>query len=172
MAVRAEAWKECKGLDEGFFAHMEEIDLCWRFQNSGFRVSYIPDSEVYHVGGGALAYNSPFKLYLNFRNSLFLLFKNLPDNKLFKILFYRRILDGMAAFLFITKGNFGAVRLIWKAHLDYYRSLSQLKEKRKMAKMICNKRSDKMILNKSIVFEFYVKGHKTYKSINSGNIIK
>jgi len=165
MAVRADEWKKYKGLDDGFFAHMEEIDLCWRFQNAGLRISYIPESLVYHVGGGALPYNSPFKIYLNFRNSLFLLYKNLPDNKLYKVLLLRKIMDGLAAILFISKGNFAAVKSIWNAHIDYYRSLNTLKEKRKMVKLLVKDHSDKMILNKSIVFEFYVKGHKTYSSL-------
>lgn len=166
MAVRADAWRKYEGLDDGFFAHMEEIDLCWRFQNAGLRISYIPESLVYHVGGGALPYNSPFKIYLNFRNSLFLLYKNLPDNKLHKVLFIRKIMDGLAAILFISKGNFAAVKSIWKAHIDYYRSISTLKEKRKTAKLLVKDHSDKMILNKSVVFEFYVKGHKTFSSLD------
>ena len=169
MAVRSESWEKCKGFDDGFFAHMEEIDLCWQFNNLGLRVTYIPDSVVYHVGGGTLPYNSPFKIYLNFRNSLFLLYKNLPDSKLNKTLFIRRVLDGMAALLFIAKGNFTAVRSIWKAHIDYYRCLGQLKEKRKLVKMLCNNQSEKLILNKSLVFEFYVKGHKTYSSLKLRN---
>lgn len=166
MAVRADAWRKYEGLDDGFFAHMEEIDLCWRFRNAGLRISYIPDSVVYHVGGGTLPYNSPFKIYLNFRNSLFLLYKNLPDQKLHKVLLLRKIMDGLAAILFISKGNFAAVKSIWKAHIDYYRNISTLKEKRKMVKLLVKDHSDKMILNKSVVFEFYVKGHKTFSSLD------
>ncbi|HBE42820.1 MAG TPA: glycosyl transferase family 2, partial [Bacteroidales bacterium] len=78
MIVRSEIWKRCGGFDRHFFAHMEEIDLCWRFHKAGYRVAYVPASAVFHIGGGALPYNSPFKTYLNFRNSLFLLYKNLP----------------------------------------------------------------------------------------------
>ncbi len=166
MIVRADAWYSLKGLDELFFAHMEEIDLCWRFQNAGFRICYIPDSVVYHVGGGALPYNSPFKTYLNFRNSLFLLYKNLPDQRFRKTLLLRRFMDGLAAVLFISKGNFSAVRSIWKAHIDFYKNLGQLKEKRKMVKMLNTEtRSQKMILNKWIVFEFYLKCNKTFSSL-------
>ncbi len=165
MAVRAEVWNRFKGFDDGFFAHMEEIDLCWQFNNQGLRVTYIPDSVVYHVGGGALAYNSPLKIYLNFRNGLFLLYKNLPDSKLHKILFIRKVLDGMAAILFISKGNFTAVRSIWKAHIDYYKSLKQLRVKRKLIKMQHTDHLNKLILNKSVVFEFYVKGRKKYSSL-------
>jgi GT2 family glycosyltransferase len=173
MLVRAEAWKKCGGLDDDFFAHMEEIDLCWRFNNAGYRVTCIPESVVYHVGGGALPYNSPFKTYLNFRNNLFLLYKNLPDNNFRRIIFIRKILDGLAALLFISKGDFGAVRSIWNAHIDYYKSLQVLKVKRKMVKPInTSMESGKQILNKSIVFEFYMKGRKTFSSLKLGNLVK
>ena len=166
MAVRADAWKKIHGFDDDFFAHMEEIDLCWRFNKIGLRVTFIPDSVVYHVGGGSLPYNSPHKVYLNFRNNLFLLYKNLPDRNLHMILFIRRILDGMAAILFMAKGNFRAVGSIWKAHFDYYKNLKLLKEKRKAVKMLSVSESDKLIMNKSIVFEFYAKGNKTFNSLN------
>jgi GT2 family glycosyltransferase len=128
MAVRAEAWKKCQGFDPDFFAHMEEIDLCWRFHKAGYRVSYIPQSFVYHVGGGALPYDSPFKTYLNFRNSLYLLYKNLPDKDFSKIMFLRKILDGIAAMFFLIKGQFSSVRAVWEAHFDYYKKIDQLRE--------------------------------------------
>ncbi|MCE5348077.1 MAG: glycosyltransferase family 2 protein [Bacteroidales bacterium] len=169
MIVRGEAWKRCGGFDSGFFAHMEEIDLCWRFSKAGYRVCYIPDSVVYHVGGGTLPYDSPFKTYLNFRNSLFLLYKNLPDNKLHRTLFKRKLFDGLAAIMFIMKGDFKSVRSIWKAHIDYYHNMRKLREKRTMVKGIETAQPSSLILNKSIVFEFYVKGHKTYESLNPGN---
>ncbi len=173
MIVRAEAWKKCRGLDDNFFAHMEEIDLCWRFNNAGYRVTSIPESVVYHVGGGSLPYNSPFKTYLNFRNCLFLLYKNLPDNNLRKIIFFRKILDGAAAILFISKGDLGAVRSIWNAHIDYYKSMTVLKEKRKMVKSLnTTQESSKRILNKSIVFEFYILGRKTFSNLKFGNLVK
>jgi GT2 family glycosyltransferase len=85
---------------------MEEIDLCWRFHKAGYRVSCVPGSFVYHVGGGALPYNSPFKTYLNFRNSLYLLYKNLPGSDLRSVLFKRKILDGIASLFFLVKGQF------------------------------------------------------------------
>ncbi len=90
MMVRTEAWKRCGGFDADFFAHMEEIDLCWRFNKAGYRTGFIPGSIVYHVGGGSLAYDSPYKIYLNFRNSLFMLYKNLPDEKLVSVLFIKK----------------------------------------------------------------------------------
>ena len=167
MIVRKEAWEKCGGFDAGFFAHMEEIDLCWRFNKAGYRVSFIPGSVVYHVGGGSLPYDSPFKTYLNFRNSLFLLYKNLPDNKLHTFLFIKKLLDGLAAIMFFLKGNFGSFRSVWKAHIDYYKNIKELKVKRKMVKKLEVTHSPAMILNKSIVFEFYVKGNKTYNSLKT-----
>ena len=166
MIVRSSAWEKCGGFDSGFFAHMEEIDLCWRFHKAGYRVSYIPGSVVYHVGGGSLPYNSPFKTYLNFRNSLYLLYKNLPDNKLHSILFMRRLLDGVAAVIYLLKGNFGSFKSIWKAHIDYYRNIKELRIKREMVKKLEVIPSSAPILNKSIVFEFYVKGNKTFNSLS------
>jgi len=167
MIVRSDAWKICGGFDSDFFAHMEEIDLCWRFNKAGYRVCFLPDSVIYHVGGGTLAYSSPFKTYLNFRNSLFLLYKNLPDNKLQSVLFIRRLLDGLAAVFFLTKGSFRSVRAVWKAHMDYNKVINELKEKRKTVKKIEINHTNTLVLNKSIVFEFYIKGNKTYKSLTS-----
>jgi GT2 family glycosyltransferase len=169
MIVQGDAWKKCGGFDASFFAHMEEIDLCWRFNNSGYRVCYLPVPVVYHVGGGSLPYDSPFKTYLNFRNSLFLLYKNLPDNKLHSVLFIRRLMDGLAAAYFLVKGSFASVRSVWNAHMDYYKSLSELKEKRKQVNRSGNVHSRVPVLNKSIVFEFYVKGNKTYNSLKTEN---
>jgi len=167
MIVRHEAWTKCGGFDADFFAHMEEIDLCWRFHKSGYRVCFLPDSVIYHVGGGTLPYSSPLKTYLNFRNNLFLLYKNLPDNKLYTVLFIRRFLDGIAAIYFLMKGSFKSVRAVWKAHMDYYKVINKLREKRNAVKKIGLIDNQEYVLNKSIVFEFYVKGNKTYKSLKS-----
>jgi len=167
MIVRSEAWKKCGGLDPDFFAHMEEIDLCWRFHRAGYRVSFIPHSKVYHVGGGTLPYNSPSKTYLNFRNSLFLLYKNLPGKNFKHTMFIRKILDGVAALFFLCKGQFTSVWAVVKAHDDYYKNLGQLKEKRKLVKMLGEKVPSGVVLNKSIVFEFYLKGNKTFQNLKT-----
>ncbi len=167
MIVRSEAWKKCLGFDDAFFAHMEEIDLCWRFHKAGYRVCYIPDSVVYHIGGGALPYNSPLKTYLNFRNSLFLLYKNLPDHKRGSVLFRRKLLDGLAACMFLLKGGIRHFYAVWKAHIDYYRSLNNLRIKRQIVKQLESGKSVPPVLNKSIVFEFYVKGNRTYNSLKT-----
>jgi GT2 family glycosyltransferase len=169
MIIRADAWKKCGGFDSAFFAHMEEIDLCWRLNKTGCRVSYVPESVVYHVGGGSLPYNSPFKVYLNFRNSLFMLYKNLPDNKLNSTLFIRKSLDGVAAIMYLLKGNFNNFKSVWNAHMDYYRAKSELRRKRALLQKSESNHNQVLILNKSIVFEFYIKGKKTYKSLKMEN---
>ena len=165
MILRSEAWTKCGGFDADFFAHMEEIDLCWRFHKAGYRVCFLPDSSIYHVGGGTLSYSSPLKTYFNFRNSLFLLYKNLPDNKLHTVLFIRKLLDGLAAIYFLMKGSFRSVRSVWKAHMDYYKAKNGLREKRKAVKKLGIDQTQESVLNKSIVFEFYIKGNITYKSL-------
>ena len=167
MAVRAEAWHKCGGFDPDFFAHMEEIDLCWRFHRSGYRVSYVNESVVYHVGGGALPYNSPFKTYLNFRNSLFLLYKNLPDDSLKLTFFIRRILDGIAALFFLVKGQIRSFTAVWKAHISFYRQFEVIKTKRDTLKKLYGDRQAGLILNKSVVFEFYIKRNRTFTSLKT-----
>jgi len=169
MAVRADAWEKCKGFDEDFFAHMEEVDLCWRFHKAGFRISFVPDSVVYHVGGGVLPYDSEFKVYLNFRNNLFLLYKNLPDHELRTIILIRRILDGLAALMFFLNGRVRNVRAVWKAHMDFLKSINNLKAKRLQNKELTVTYPSRLILNKSIVFEFYIKRKKTFNLLHSGN---
>ncbi|NLJ43640.1 MAG: glycosyltransferase family 2 protein [Bacteroidales bacterium] len=164
MVVRAAAWSKCGGFDEDFFAHMEEIDLCWRFHLSGLRVAYVPGSVVYHAGGGALPYGSELKTYLNFRNSLYLLYKNLPDEKLKSILFKRRILDGIAALRFLFTGHEN-LRAIWKAHRDYYRAVKFLKPKRSVVKKLTITQPRHGILNKSIVFRFYILKEKIFSDL-------
>lgn len=165
MIVRAEAWKKAGGFDPSFFAHMEEIDLCWRFSKLGYRVSYIPASVIYHVGGGSLPYTSPYKTYLNFRNSLFLLYKNLPEDQLGKKMFIRMFLDGVAAMMFLLKGDGKNFMSVLKSHIDYYRNKTVLRLKRKAISDLKSITAPGIVLNKSIVFEFYVRGRKTFDLI-------
>ncbi|MCF6242878.1 MAG: glycosyltransferase family 2 protein [Bacteroidales bacterium] len=123
MFVRSSVFHEHDGFDADFFAHMEEIDLCWRMKNSGYKIMYYSDVEVYHVGGGALPNNSPFKLYLNFRNNLFMLYKNLPKGKLFQTLFLRMILDGASALVYLLQFSFSSFSAVFRAHIAFYKSL-------------------------------------------------
>jgi GT2 family glycosyltransferase len=165
MVVRAEAWRRCGGFDDDFFAHMEEIDLCWRLHKAGYRVSCVPDSIVYHVGGGMLPYESELKTYLNFRNNLFMLYKNLPDIGLGSTMFIRRVLDGLAALTFLLKGKFSNVRAVWNAHRDYKNSMKILKSKRAINSEMTVGYPGNLILNKSVIFQFYIGRRRTFRHL-------
>ena len=132
LFVRALHFNEIGGLDEDFFAHQEEIDLCWRLKNKGYKIMVHPKSVVFHVGGGTLNAGSPFKTHLNFRNNLFMLFKNLPTYNLFKVIPTRLVLDGVAALTFLNKENgMQHVFAIAKAHFIFYFEIHKLMAKRK-----------------------------------------
>ena len=132
LFVRSSQFLEIGGLDEDFFAHQEEIDLCWRLKNKGYKIMVEPKSEVYHVGGGTLNVGSPYKTHLNFRNNLYMMFKNLPLSSLFIIIPIRLILDGIAAITFLNKEK-GLQHLlaIAKAHFSFYFEITKLITKRK-----------------------------------------
>lgn len=165
MVVRAEVWRRCGGFDGDFFAHMEEIDFCWRLHKAGYRVVCVPDSIVYHVGGGMLPYESEFKTYLNFRNNLFMLHKNLPDIGLGSAMLIRRALDGLAALMFLLKGKFRNVKAVWNAHRDYYNSLDDLKRKRALNREMTVSYPGNLIYNRSIIFQYYIGNRKTFSRL-------
>ena len=121
LMVRTQDYLDAGGLDADFFAHMEEIDLCCRLLARGRRVCALTDSAVYHVGGASLDQSSPQKTYLNFRNNLLLLHKNLPRRRGRSLLFKRRLLDTLAFGMFLLKGNFSHARAVLKAHGDFRR---------------------------------------------------
>ena len=130
--IRSNAYHQVGGLDEDFFAHQEEIDLCWRLKNAGYKIMVEPSSIVYHVGGGTLAVGSPLKTKLNFRNNLYLLFKNLPFYVLLFLLPLRLLLDAIAAFSFITKKQgLEHVMAIVRAHFEFYFMIPKLMIKRR-----------------------------------------
>lgn len=118
--IRKDVFRRMKGFDGDFFAHQEEIDLCWRIFNAGYRLRYEPRSVVYHVGGATLQYLNPKKTYLNFRNSLFMMVKNLPAKSAFGVLFGRLVLDGVAAMRFFVSMKWSHVWAIFKAHAAFY----------------------------------------------------
>jgi GT2 family glycosyltransferase len=166
LVIRADLFKKVGGFDNDFFAHMEEIDLCWRLKNAGYRIVCNPESTVYHVGGGTLPNNSPFKLYLNFRNNLFLLYKNLPKGKLFSRLIPRMILDGLSAIVFLLKFEFSNYFAVLKAHIHFYMSLKKLHKKRNEILSKTINANHKEIYSKSIVIDYYVRKKKVFKSLN------
>ena len=123
LMIRRSLWESLGGLDDSFFAHMEEIDLCWRAQLEGFKVQSVPESKVYHIGGGTLSNDSPWKLKLNFRNNLLMLRKNLPRTvgrlRTGLILFFRMALDGLAALAYLLKGRKDCFKSVVEAHNEY-----------------------------------------------------
>lgn len=165
MFVRAKLFHELGGFDADFWAHMEEIDLCWRLKNHGYRIAYTPDSKVYHLGGGSLPYNSPRKLYLNFRNNLWLLYKNLPSGQLFHIIFLRMVLDGVAALKLLAEFNLNGIRSVLKAHYQFYISLPVLHRKRQLARKAGHLNPSAKRLPRSIVFQFYIRKRKHFSEI-------
>ena len=163
LFVRAVHYNEVGGLDEDFFAHQEEIDMCWRLKNKGYKIMVEPKSVVYHVGGGTLNAGSPFKTYLNFRNNLFMLFKNLPTYSLFITIPIRLVLDGVAALTFLNKENgMQHVLAIAKAHFIFYFKIPKLIAKRQKIKQKNN------LIGKvdwSILLQNKIKGIKRFTDL-------
>ena len=158
MFVRSKLFHQLGGLDEDFFAHMEEIDFCWRLHNYGYRVMYCPGSTVYHIGGGTLPKASWRKTYFNFRNNFMLLYKNLPSKYLFKVFALRLILDTVAAMKFLFQAGFKNFWAVARAHMSFYKALPSLRKKRKKLKH----GSMKMMYKRNIVFEYYLRGKKHF----------
>ena len=162
MFVRANLYHELGGLDDDFFAHMEEIDFCWRAKNAGHKVMCCPQSVVYHVGGGSLPKSSPKKTFLNFRNNLVLLYKNLPKRSIPWVFFMRFILDNVAAIRFLFDSGFGDFKAVYKAYFAFYGSFRKNLRKRKWIK---HKQVSGMY-SKSIVFEYYLKRKKYFSDLD------
>lgn len=156
LFIHAETYHQIGGLDEDFFAHMEEIDLCWRLQNAGHEVWVCPESVVYHVGGGTLKKSNPRKTYFNFRNGLILLLKNLPGSKLPGILFLRLLLDHVAAYRFLFQGKWGDFKAIASAHWDFLSRIGYWAKKRNVKNG--NKAYyNSQVLKGSIVYKHFVR---------------
>lgn len=154
LFVRTKVFMEIGGFDEDFFAHNEEIDLCWRLKNQDWKVYYCGQSQVYHLGGGTLHKSNPRKTFLNFRNNLTMLMKNDRSGFLFSKVILRLVLDGIAGLVFLSKGSWKDTLAVVKAHFAVYRQLPTILEKRKM---LGNKRKySKEIYLHSIVFESFI----------------
>ncbi|WP_250432583.1 glycosyltransferase family 2 protein [Hanstruepera flava] len=154
--IKAQVFKNLNGFDESFFAHMEEIDLCWRAFNKGYVTKYVGDSTIYHLGGATLKNTNPKKTYLNFRNSLFTLVKNAKGN-LLSLVFTRLLLDGVAGVKFLFEFKFGHILAIIKAHFSFYINLPRLLNTRKQLLQKGN-----YFQTKSIVWRYYMKNIKTF----------
>ena len=158
LMVDTRLYLACGGLDKDFFAHMEEIDLCWRMRLAGREVWAIPDGHVYHLGGGSLPASNPRKTYLNFRNNLLMLHKNLPAKIRGRKLFSRRLLDTLAWAKFMATFDFKNASAIVKAHRDF------AKMRKKYDR--CDAPVDLIKDNPNILVEYYLKGHKRFAEIN------
>lgn len=168
MVIRADLFHHFGGFDDDFFAHMEEIDLCWRLKNSGYKIVVNPKSEVFHVGGGTLP-ASPFKLYLNYRNNLFLLYKNLPHGKLFTIMLIRMVLDGLSSIIYLLKLSFRNFTAVFKAHLHFYQSLKKLRIKRKELLLNRSINNHREMLQGSILINYFFRKKKFFSQLKELN---
>jgi GT2 family glycosyltransferase len=144
---------------------MEEIDLCWRLKGQGFRIVCIPQSEVYHVGGGTLQVEHPHKTYLNFRNNLLMLYKNLPQKSLSNIMRWRMLFDYAAAFQLFVTGKPKNAKSVFKARRDFKKMLPGFVDKRIENLSSATRTDFPEMLRKSIVIEYYLKGNKTYSKL-------
>ena len=149
--IRSEVYHALQGFDDNFFAHQEEIDLCWRAINRGFHIQYTPKSTVYHVGGATLQHGNPQKTYLNFRNSLLMLVKNLPKSRLVSVIFLRLCLDGLAGIQFLLEGKPKHTLAIVQAHFAFYALLPRFYMKRESNQIVT------YFKTKSIVYFYYIK---------------
>lgn len=165
LFIRLKDYTDVGGLDARFFAHMEEIDLCWRLRSRGRGIVCIPQSVVYHVGAATLKKESPRKTFLNFRNNLIMLYKNLPSEELSKVMRIRMILDYIAAFQFLLKGQLGNAKAVVHARKEYKRLRSYFSKAREenLQKTYVNPIPEQ--LKNSILWQFYAKGHKHFSQL-------
>lgn len=166
LAVRSNAYWSVGGLDEDFFAHMEEIDLCWRLKNTGKRIMYCSESTVYHVGGGTLNKINPRKTYLNFRNNLFLLLKNYRLGNVMGKLFFRMFLDGLAVWKFLFQGQWRHCGAVLRAHYSFYSSFGKFRQKRKQLEDTIHEPNTSGYYHKSIVWQYFMKGKRKFSELD------
>lgn len=168
LIIKSEIFKKVGGFDEKYFAHMEEIDLCWRINNLGYKIYYEPKSIVYHLGGGTLNKANPKKTFLNFRNNLSTVLKNHHSPFVFFIIFYRLCLDGVAAFKFLLEGYPILLWQVLKAHFNFYAWLPTLLKQRKTLKYqtkININKNTLIMYNGNIVWQYFIKKNKTFKQL-------
>lgn len=163
LFVKSSVWKRVNGLDDNFFAHMEEIDLCWRVKNLGYKVMYCGKSTVYHVGGGTLNTESSFKTYLNFRNNIFLIVKNVkPIHSIF-IIFFRFWLDFIALIKFALEGRWGNAMAVSKAHRHSLWTI--IKGKVKYNKDVVSNPNKTGKYNRSIIWDYFISKKKFFSDL-------
>lgn len=168
MMIRSADYWKAGGLDGRFFAHNEEIDLCWRLRLMGRKIYCIPESEVYHVGGGTLPKSNPMKTFLNFRNNLTMLYKNLSDRELSHVMRARRFLDYLAAFeMLLLQRNWGDFKAVFKARKAFKEWRSSFDEERKRIQAQRVEEEIPQIFQTSILWQYYAKGVKNFKDLKT-----
>ena len=167
LFIRREKYLSAGGLDSDFFAHMEEIDLCWRLHRTGNQVWYDGNSTVYHVGGGTLSSGNPRKTFFNFRNGLTLLVKNLPEGELKWKLPLRIVLDWAAALNFLLHGFGGSALAVLQAHLGFISGLRKDLKKREALKVLGFQVSPGLIRQKLIIVDYFLRGKKTFTDLKN-----
>jgi GT2 family glycosyltransferase len=165
LMVRADVYHKVGGLDADLYAHMEEVDLCWRMKNSGYRIGYVGSSTVYHVGGSVISYGSPQKLYYNFRNNLILLLKNEKASKLLWLMPLRLVLDGAAGLRLLLKGELKQTATIVKAHFHFYGQLGKWLSRRRACNKLITQRNEVGIYPRSIVMDYFFRGKKKFTDL-------
>lgn len=165
LLIRSEDFHSVGGFDEDFFAHMEEIDLCWRLKLQGKKFMINPDSVVYHVGGGTLPYSSPRKTYLNFRNSLYMIIKN-HKGWLFPKLFWRLCIDGVGGARFLMRGEFSQLGAVFNAHMAMYIHMASNLKKRRQIQQNSDKANLTGLFQGNILWNHYIKGVKHFSELN------
>lgn len=162
--TRTDLYKKAGGLDREFFAHMEEIDLCWRYHNMGYRLACTPQAAVYHLGGATLDAENPRKTYLNFRNSILMLYKNLTPKERWRIIFVRKIFDAVAAFQFLLGGNARNFKAVYDAHTDSSDIIKRVYsgQERTYKHNILSKFP---YARRSIVVDYYLKGKRLFSQL-------
>lgn len=165
LMIRNEVYKNNGGLDGRFFAHMEEIDLCWRLRSRGYRIACVPQSHVYHVGGATLKKENPQKTYLNFRNNLLMIYKNATDCQLKKIMLFRKVFDNVAALKFLASGDYAAFKAVRKARRDFKAMRSGYDKARAENMKLAVTTRIPEVLKSSILYKYYLGFKHTYSSL-------
>ena len=165
LMVRASDWHKSGGLDARFFAHMEEIDLCWRLRTMGRTIVCVPESRAYHLGGATLNQGNPRKTFLNFRNNLLMLYKNLPQEELANVMRVRHLLDYVAALQYLLKGDFGNACAIVKARREYRRICCDFEADRKRIQQMRTISSVPERKGFLLLWQYYMKGKKTFAKL-------
>ncbi len=167
LFVRTDIYKEVGGLDAEFFAHQEEVDMCWRLRSRGYRLVCTPQSVVYHVGGATLKAESPRKTFLNFRNNLLMIYKNLPEKDLKRVMRARFFLDYIAAAKFLLCGHARNAKAVYDARKTFHRMRPEYAARRKENLALTTLADIPELMRRSLILSFYLKGKKTFTQLKA-----